>query len=36
MMNCPTATIGQLQKKRPPTVLRPSAKSVKMPVEGEM
>jgi len=32
----PTATIGQLQMKTPPIVVRPSAKSVKMPVDGEM
>ncbi len=35
-MNCPAATIGQLQMKTPPIVVRPSAKSVKMPVDGEM
>jgi len=34
MMNCPRATIGQLQMKTPPMVVRPSAKSAKMPVDG--
>jgi len=34
--NCPTATIGQLQKKNPPIVVSPSAKSAKIPVDGEM
>jgi hypothetical protein len=36
MHSCPIATIGQLQMKTPPIVVRPSANSVKMPVEGEM
>src|SRR4051794_21256991 len=36
MMNWPSATSGQLQKKTPPIVVRPSAKSAKMPVDGEM
>ena len=35
-MNCPNATSGQLQMKTPPIVPRPSANSVKMPVDGEM
>jgi hypothetical protein len=30
------ATSGQLQKKTPPIVVSPSAKSAKMPVDGEM
>jgi hypothetical protein len=29
-------TIGQLQMNTPPIVVRPRAKSVKKPVEGEM
>src|SRR3954454_8949979 len=36
MMNCPAATIGQLQKKTPPMVERPRPKRAKMPVDGEM
>jgi hypothetical protein len=36
MMNWPSATIGQLQKKTPPMVVRPRKKSAKMPVDGEM
>ena len=36
MMNWPIATIGQVQMKTPPIVIRPSANSVKMPVDGEM
>ncbi len=36
MQSCPAATIGQLQMNTPPIVVNPSAKSVKMPVDGEM
>jgi len=32
----PAATIGQLQMKTPPMVVSPSAKRVKIPVDGEM
>jgi len=35
-MNCPRATIGQLQKKKAPPIPSPSAYSVKMPVLGEI
>ena len=35
-MSCPIATIGQLQMKTPPIVVRPRKNNAKMPVEGEM
>ena len=36
MMNWPSATTGQVQMNTPPSVVRPRAKSVKMPVDGEI
>jgi hypothetical protein len=35
-MNWPRATIGHDQMNTPPTVMRPSEKRVKIPVDGEM
>ncbi len=36
MTNWPAATTGQVQMNTPPSVVRPSANRVKMPVDGEM